>query len=242
MREGQRAFTLIELLVVIAIVAILVAILFPVFSRAREKARQITCTSNLSQWGVALAQYAQDYDEGLPAPLMRYDVGEGLGVTTLFEVVQPYLRNRQVGQCPNAVQHGWCFPTRTNPCARYVPWDYTVNFSLFFKPAPPNSAYPDSVRWNRLSELERPAETMTVTDHDGAIRYAFFWRHYDCTVTGNCQPFVHPIPGYDRLFRRHNDGVEVLYADGHVRWVVNPAGLLSVEVLNGTMRYANHAR
>jgi prepilin-type processing-associated H-X9-DG protein len=123
-----------------------------------------------------------------------------------------------------------------------VPWDYTVNFSLFFKPAPPNSAYPDSVRWNRLSELERPAETMTVTDHDGAIRYAFFWRHYDCTVTGNCQPFVHPIPGYDRLFRRHNDGVEVLYADGHVRWVANPAGLLSVEVLNGTMRYANHAR
>jgi prepilin-type N-terminal cleavage/methylation domain-containing protein len=97
MREGQRAFTLIELLVVIAIVAILAAILFPVFSRAREKARQITCTSNLSQWGVALAQYAQDYDEGLPAPLMRYDVGEGLGVTTLFEVVQPYLRNRQVG-------------------------------------------------------------------------------------------------------------------------------------------------
>jgi prepilin-type processing-associated H-X9-DG protein len=123
-----------------------------------------------------------------------------------------------------------------------VPWDYTVNFSLFFKPAPPNSAYPDSVRWNRLSELEHPAETMTVTDHDGASRYAFFWRHYDCTVTGNCQQFANPIPGYDRLFRRHNDGVEVLYADGHVRWVANPAGLLSVEVLNGTMRYANHAR
>jgi len=63
MQVGQRAFTLVELLVVIAIVAILAAMLFPVFSRAREKARQVTCTSNLRQLGNAIQMYAQDYDE-----------------------------------------------------------------------------------------------------------------------------------------------------------------------------------
>src|SRR5438270_13311006 len=63
----QRAFTLIELLVVIAIIAILAAILFPVFAQAREAARQTTCLSNLKQLGTGLTMYAQDHDETLPA-------------------------------------------------------------------------------------------------------------------------------------------------------------------------------
>lgn len=69
--SDRRAFTLIELLVVIAIIAILAAILFPVFARAREKARQASCSSNLKQLGLAFIQYTQDYDErivwGMPA-------------------------------------------------------------------------------------------------------------------------------------------------------------------------------
>ncbi|MEN6304741.1 MAG: prepilin-type N-terminal cleavage/methylation domain-containing protein, partial [Armatimonadia bacterium] len=63
----RRGFTLIELLVVIAIIAILAAILFPVFAKAREKARQSSCLSNMKQMGLACLQYAQDYDEVLPA-------------------------------------------------------------------------------------------------------------------------------------------------------------------------------
>ena len=63
----RRGFTLIELLVVIAIIAILAAILFPVFAKAREKARQITCTSNEKQLGLAFLQYVQDYDETYPS-------------------------------------------------------------------------------------------------------------------------------------------------------------------------------
>ena len=63
---SRRGFTLIELLVVIAIIAILAAILFPVFAKAREKARQASCLSNVKQMCLALMQYAQDYDETLP--------------------------------------------------------------------------------------------------------------------------------------------------------------------------------
>ncbi|MBZ0172326.1 MAG: DUF1559 domain-containing protein, partial [Phycisphaerales bacterium] len=65
-RSRRLAFTLIELLVVIAIIAILAAILFPVFARAREKARQSSCASNLKQLALGLMQYAQDYDETYP--------------------------------------------------------------------------------------------------------------------------------------------------------------------------------
>ncbi len=70
-RSESPAFTLIDLLVVIAIIAILAAILFPVFAQAREKARQTVCLSNERQLGLALLQYAQDYDETLPSGLDR---------------------------------------------------------------------------------------------------------------------------------------------------------------------------
>src|SRR5690606_11571266 len=70
----RRAFTLIELLVVIAIIAILAAILFPVFAKAREKARQTSCLSNAKQIGLAMMQYTQDHDEYYPFPWLRYDV------------------------------------------------------------------------------------------------------------------------------------------------------------------------
>jgi len=93
----RRAFTLIELLVVIAIIAILAAILFPVFARAREKARQASCLSNVKQTTLATMMYAQDYDETLP-----FAIGmSGPSLVGLMELLGPYMKNQQIQRCPS---------------------------------------------------------------------------------------------------------------------------------------------
>lgn len=96
MRKEVKAFTLIELLVVIAIIAILAAILFPVFAQAREKARAITCISNLKQLGLAVAQYNQDYDDTMPNGCNPW--GEETGWAWQ---IYPYVKSVGVFQCPD---------------------------------------------------------------------------------------------------------------------------------------------
>ena len=97
--KASRGFTLIELLVVIAIIAILAAILFPVFAKAREKARQTSCLSNVKQIVLAALQYAQDYDERLP----MHVVASNASPTWLYwpRAVFPYIKNEQVFECPS---------------------------------------------------------------------------------------------------------------------------------------------
>ncbi|RYX84664.1 DUF1559 domain-containing protein [bacterium] len=102
----HSAFTLIELLVVIAIIALLAAILFPVFSRARERARAASCVSNLKQVGLALKQYAQDYDGSYPSK--QYVMGNSFlrganDPQSLPAVLMPYTKNNQMWVCPS----GW---------------------------------------------------------------------------------------------------------------------------------------
>ena len=96
-KNRVSAFTLIELLVVIAIIAILAAILFPVFARARENARRSSCLSNLKQIGLGLLQYAQDYDEKLPAARVDSPVTG----TSWRYTIQPYMKSTQVAYCPS---------------------------------------------------------------------------------------------------------------------------------------------
>ncbi len=92
----RRGFTLIELLVVIAIIAILAAILFPVFARAREKARQASCESNLKQLGLAHLAYAQDYDE-----MFIFNCRVGVSNSYWYYGLEPYLKNTQIRVCPS---------------------------------------------------------------------------------------------------------------------------------------------
>jgi prepilin-type N-terminal cleavage/methylation domain-containing protein len=102
-RIGAPAFTLIELLVVIAIIAILAAILFPVFAQAREKARQVSCLSNMKQIGLGLYMYVQDYDEFMPYALQNDPPinGGGTNLVPIDGQVQPYIKNTQVWHCPS---------------------------------------------------------------------------------------------------------------------------------------------
>jgi prepilin-type N-terminal cleavage/methylation domain-containing protein len=103
MYQSKRAFTLIELLVVIAIIAILAAILFPVFAKAREKARQTQCVSNTKQVGTAIAMYVQDYDETMP-----WNYHYSMDASQLWwwqDDCRPYIKNENVYSCPSADPH-----------------------------------------------------------------------------------------------------------------------------------------
>lgn len=134
----RRGFTLIELLVVIAIIAILAAILFPVFARAREKARQSSCLSNVKQLCTAALMYAQDYDDRLP---FASNYGQ-----YWYMVLQPYVKNSQLFVCPSKPRdplgYGWNYngcgyapgvaysPPRTGPIYE------GVSLSVFLSPGP----------------------------------------------------------------------------------------------------------
>lgn len=129
MKRKSSGFTLIELLVVIAIIALLAAILFPVFARARENARRSSCQSNLKQIGISMIQYTQDYDESLPSIFYG-----GTNGTRWFQVINPYLKSSQVLLCPSDVK---------NPADNV---SYAINCVSMKKgtPTPPAGLYSDA--------------------------------------------------------------------------------------------------
>jgi prepilin-type N-terminal cleavage/methylation domain-containing protein/prepilin-type processing-associated H-X9-DG protein len=159
LRINRRAFTLIELLVVIAIIAILAAILFPVFAQAREKARQTSCLSNLKQTALGFLMYSQDYDELFPAGCANVPQQPGWTYTLLHIVpptwssaqnhprvvasylifsytIQPYIKNYGVYACPSGpvVKSGLGGFTYNTPLTPWVNNSYTFNGLLQFYP------------------------------------------------------------------------------------------------------------
>ena len=137
---SSRGFTLIELLVVIAIIAILAAILFPVFAKAREKARQITCASNLKQIGLGLLQYVQDYDELMPRAGGAVTYPDGVQYMPWSTFITPYIKNG--AGTSSVAQGGNVFKCPSNPStstafageagAYQYSCDYVTNFNQSF--------------------------------------------------------------------------------------------------------------
>lgn len=191
MKRRRAAFTLIELLVVIAIIALLAAILFPVFGRARENARRSTCQSNLKQLGLGVLQYLQDYDETFPMARPN-DIGGAQWRFGWAVVIQPYIKSDQVLQCPSEKT-----PADTDPL-NFNYTDYGINYSLCrYGPAP--SA--------KLPQLTHTATTVLhfdsqSSDASAALDYMTLLKTYmpDPTV-------------------RHLEGANYSFADGHVKWL-----------------------
>ncbi len=236
--KRNGAFTLIELLVVIAIIAILAAILFPVFGRARENARKSSCLSNLKQIGTGLIMYSQDYDEMLPNQhfsnqLYRdanFNVDASKGAEwwgTSAWLLDPYIKSTQVWRCPSKDRGG------DNPKASgYL--NYGFNYIGFLKDtcitggctgaAPPTAGRVVSVS---LASFQRPTETISVFESNGGTDPGTkegAW--LDGFSLGRMYPTVSaPGPAADsnRNYRfqvqegKHNGQINLLYADGHAK-------------------------
>jgi prepilin-type N-terminal cleavage/methylation domain-containing protein/prepilin-type processing-associated H-X9-DG protein len=208
----KRGFTLIELLVVIAIIAILAAILFPVFARARENARRASCQSNLKQIALGVFMYNQDYDEKLPQAVVSsttpYSTSNPYG---WVDAMQPYLKSTQIFQCPSETG-----APSSDPTSGYYS-DYWINAraagladASFDAPAittllgdGTSGGVPASTNgWHGTARSE----------DDGGVA---------CPSTYSASASVSPV------LDRHLDGSNFAFADGHVKWLSTNSSAVS---------------
>lgn len=201
----RRAFTLIELLVVIAIIAILAAILFPVFARAREKARQASCLSNVKQITLGFLMYVQDYDE----MMLCYARGWYNNPPWTFwpHQLQPYIKNWQVYRCPSSMYAG-----PMNYQGEYYPERPSYHFATWY--------------WNRtanppsLAMIQRPAEKMMISDGSHPALgdnppYRPWLAAREC-AQWTCGRMIATTRKWECI---HNEGNNIGFADGHAKWV-----------------------
>jgi prepilin-type N-terminal cleavage/methylation domain-containing protein/prepilin-type processing-associated H-X9-DG protein len=245
MKKSKLGFTLIELLVVIAIIAILAAILFPVFAKVREKARQTTCLSNEKQIGLAVLQYNQDFDETYPLIYAKEKIFPGdPGFAGADEILNPYIKNGTGGSDGNGDMVGgvWACPS--------FPVNQSDNYHFREDLFTPDWELGNSgVSIGNISMVDSPAAKVMAfeagqwgTTNQGA-GIEFFtdpwagWGNYtqggsdlttglgdtDCTTTsgrgtGNCTAGSYWPPGGAFLPRYRHTGVcNILWLDGHAK-------------------------
>ncbi len=233
--RSRNAFTLIELLVVIAIIALLAAILFPVFAQAREKARQTSCLSNIKQLGLAYTMYMGDYDDTMPITIMNGPSASWINAS------QPYIKNRGIYRClSDKTSKPWATTDQQWNEPYYLPGTYTPNpeyakyrrcsyvFNVWLMgPTPdfpftyglaPKIAAPASVIY-----LAEQVENSPTPDLD----------HFSPMCWGNPDPGYVALSGYsctgyywnastrentELALHRHTDGSNYAYFDGHAKW------------------------
>lgn len=221
-RTKRSGFTLIELLVVIAIIAILAAILFPVFAKAREKARQTACASNLKQIGLAFIQYGQDYDEQLP-----YKVGGAVNGLMLGwpPSIMPYAKSTGIFTCPS--------DTAPSPLPGNTVLSYAANYNVVTAPAMAKYVSPAKtvlIMEMRGAQLNLSFNTLDITGTYWAKTVAYGREGYDADVASKALAATGVMAGseigfagtpvsYVDTFARHTGGSNFLACDGHVKWL-----------------------
>jgi prepilin-type N-terminal cleavage/methylation domain-containing protein/prepilin-type processing-associated H-X9-DG protein len=218
--DMRRGFTLIELLVVIAIIAILAAILFPVFARAREKARQTSCLSNMKQIVTGSLMYVQDYDEVLFGHLQGtrgsfYPAVYPNGDPALnwAQQIYPYVKNEQLFVCPSRSGAGWVYdadPATAWPNPDYY-FGYGMNYWMTWY------YYYSATYKTELAGFPNPAGTIWFTDCNYYVVYPTFY-----LATYPADP-TYGQNGTARLQNRHNNGANVGFLDGHAKWMTDSA-------------------
>jgi prepilin-type N-terminal cleavage/methylation domain-containing protein/prepilin-type processing-associated H-X9-DG protein len=203
----KTGFTLIELLVVIAIIAILAAILFPVFAQAREKARQTTCTSNLKQIGSALLMYAQDYDEFFPTP--AYNASGTAGTNRYWQdLVAVYIGAKgkyDASANPRYPNTVFDCPSLGPSLVERAIGDYGL--CQLFAPLPSSDP-----RRNLIDtrNIKNPSVAGAVTEARDSFAYT-------AAKIGAVDEQWTSSP-YRFLRNAHTEGINILYCDGHVGW------------------------
>ncbi len=221
----KNGFTLIELLVVIAIIAILAAILFPVFAQAREKARAISCLSNEKQIGLAMLMYVQDYDEILPVCGSNYETYQ------IAAKLVPYIKSNPIFKCPDssypegAMQH----KQRDNGNNYMLPPDdgcvglphSTAGLTKYYDDVYPPIDY--AINWS-LYNWHGGGCTGQYGGYDQGLMYddSSITSEAKCVMMVDFPPanFVWPGASFwgSPAKGRHSEGSNVLHMDGHAKW------------------------
>ena len=236
---ARRGFTLIELLVVIAIIAILAAILFPVFAKAREKARQISCVSNEKQIGLGILQYVQDYDEKYPGWVNNHGAGWANGIV-------PYTKSSQLFKCPD---------DSTTASNGYTVISYAANSNVADAAGASQAGLTSTAKTVLLFEDTGKTADLNLNINnnggfpqdvggagiglagDGDCKFAGGSWHYATGWLGGLAPTTggQPLVDFDsKQTGRHTDGSNYLLADGHAKWYRGAAVSPGPSALNPT--------